>query len=95
MNNLRMSRGSTRKMSASSGGNEAVVWNRCSYQVPEIVGSNYTTKKRTSFTTQQCSPFQEKEDTAQQNSETCVDALKKFVVSMHKCDLPRKICRLY
>ena len=32
-------------MSASFGGNETVVWNRCSYYVPAMVGTNASTKK--------------------------------------------------
>ena len=62
MNQLRMSRGSSGKRSAFYGVTETVVWNRCSYQVLEMVGTNtYTKKKITSFTTQRFSTFQEEE----------------------------------
>ena len=46
MNQLRMRRGRTGEISASTLRTETIVWNRCSNQVPEIVGTNdYTNKK--------------------------------------------------
>ena len=44
-----MSRGSTGKISASPRGNEAILRNRCSYQVPDIVGINDYTNKNHKF----------------------------------------------
>ena len=49
MNQLRMSRGSTGKSSASQGGTETIVWERCSYQVPEIVGKNASKNENHNF----------------------------------------------
>ena len=43
MNQSRMSQGRTGKSSAASGGAETVVWNRCSYQVPAMVGTKAST----------------------------------------------------
>ena len=40
MNQLRMSQGRISKIPSSPGGMETVVWNMCSYQVPEIVVIN-------------------------------------------------------
>ena len=40
MNQLRMSRGRTGNIFASPGGTETILWYRCSYHVPEIVGTN-------------------------------------------------------
>ena len=40
MNQLRMSQGITGKGLASPGGIEKLVWNRCSYQFSEMVGTN-------------------------------------------------------
>ena len=40
MNQLRMSRGRNGKSSASREGTGIIVWNRCSYQVPEMDGTN-------------------------------------------------------
>ena len=33
------------KISTSPGGTEKIVWNRCSYQVPAMVGTNNSTKE--------------------------------------------------
>ena len=44
-----MSRGKTGESSASPGGTEAIVWNRCSYQVPEMVGTNSSTNEKHKF----------------------------------------------
>ena len=46
MNQLQMSRGRTVKISAYMGGTETIVWNRCSYQVPEIVGTHSSTNEK-------------------------------------------------
>ena len=35
------------------GGTEILIWNRCSYQVPEIIETNFSTQKSTFFTNQQ------------------------------------------
>ena len=72
MIHLRMSQESTGKRSASSGGTETAVWNICLYQVPEMVGTNDSTKKSTSFTTQWCRLFKDEEETAPQKLEPCV-----------------------
>ena len=46
MNQLRMRRGSTGKSFASPGGTEAIVWNRCSCQIPTIFGTNTSTNEK-------------------------------------------------
>ena len=50
MNQLIMIRGRTVKVSASSRGNETVVWKICSYQVPAMVGTNASTKEKHNLT---------------------------------------------
>ena len=69
---LRMSQGRTGKFSTSPGGTETIVWNQCSYQIPAIVGTNYSTKKITSSTTQRCRPFQDEDETEPQRFFSCV-----------------------
>ena len=49
MNQLRMSRGRTGKISASLGGTEKIVWNRYPYQFPAMVGTNASTKQKYKF----------------------------------------------
>ena len=49
MNQPRMSQGRTVKRYASPGGNEAIVWNRYSYQIPDLVGTNSSTNKKHNF----------------------------------------------
>ena len=49
MNQLRMSRGRIGKSSASPGGTETIVWNRCSYQVPAMVGTNSSKNENHKF----------------------------------------------
>ena len=49
MNQLRVSRGRTRKSSASPGGTQTIVWNICSYQVPSMVGTNSSTNENHKF----------------------------------------------
>ena len=44
-----MSLGSTVKISAFPGGSETIVWNRCSYQVPAMVGTNDFTNENNKF----------------------------------------------
>ena len=44
-----MIRGRTGKISASSRRTEAVIWNRCSYQVPAMVGTNTSTNENQKF----------------------------------------------
>ena len=41
--------GRTGKISASSGVTEPVAWNRCSYQVPDMVVTNASTNKNHKF----------------------------------------------
>ena len=41
-----MIQGRTGKSSEYLGGDETIVWKRCSYQVPEIVGTNYSINKK-------------------------------------------------
>ena len=48
-NQLRMSQGRTGKIFASLGGTETIVRNRCSYQVPEMVGTNASTYENHKF----------------------------------------------
>ena len=49
MNKLRMSRGRIGKSSASPGVTETIVWDICSYHVPEMIGTNYSTNKKRKF----------------------------------------------
>ena len=49
MNQLRMSQIRTGKIYASLGGTETIVWNIFSYQVPVMVGNNYSTNKNCKF----------------------------------------------
>ena len=49
MNQLSMSRGRTGERSASPGGTETIVWNRCSYQVPDMVVTNASTNEKHKF----------------------------------------------
>ena len=49
MNQLRMSRGSTGKISTSLGETETIVWNRFLYQVPEMVGTNASADENRKF----------------------------------------------
>ena len=49
MNQLRMSQGSTGKSSASPGETKTIVWNRCSYQVPAMIGTNTSTNENQNF----------------------------------------------
>ena len=44
-----MSRGRTGKSSASSAGTEKILYNRCSYQVEVMVGTNASTNKYHNF----------------------------------------------
>ena len=44
-----MSLGSTGKISAFPGGSETIVWNRFSYQVPAMVGTNDFTNEKHKF----------------------------------------------
>ena len=41
--------GMTGKFSASSGGTETLLRNRCFYQIPDVVGTNYSTNKKHTF----------------------------------------------
>ena len=58
-----MSQGRTGKGSSPSEGTETIARNSCSYQAPSMVGTNVSTKKITSSTTQQCSSFQDEKKT--------------------------------
>ena len=49
MNQFIMSRGRTGKRPASHWGAETVVRNKCSYQVPSVVGTNASTNKKHKF----------------------------------------------
>ena len=49
MNQLRMIKVRNVKISASSGGTETVIRNRCSYQVPAVVGTNASTNENHKF----------------------------------------------
>ena len=49
MNQLMMSRGRIGKISTFPGGNETIVRNICSYQVPAMVGTNASTNKKHKF----------------------------------------------
>ena len=49
MNQIRMIRVSTGKISASYGGNKKLVWKRFSYQVPSMVGTSASTNKKKKF----------------------------------------------
>ena len=49
MNELRMSQASNGELSASTGETETMVWNRCEYQVPPMVGTNNSTNKNHTF----------------------------------------------
>ena len=49
MNQLRISQGRTRKISSSPGGSKTIVWNKCSYQVPAMVGTNDSTNEKHKF----------------------------------------------
>ena len=49
MNQLRMIQGRNGKSSASPGGTETIVWNICSYQVPDMVGTNASTNENHKF----------------------------------------------
>ena len=75
MNQLRMSRERTGKISTSPRGTEAIVCNRCSYQVLAMVGKMLLQTKIISSTNQQCRPFQEEEYTVPQRLEPCVAVL--------------------
>ena len=44
-----MIRGRIGKSSASPGGNETIVWNGCSYQIPAMVGTNASINKNHKF----------------------------------------------
>ena len=46
INQLRVIQGRTGKSSASTGGAGTIVWNRCLYQVPAMVVTNYSTNKK-------------------------------------------------
>ena len=72
MNHIRMIQGNNGKISTSFGVTETVVWNRCSYHVPEIVGTNASRNKKHIFTTKWCRPFQEVGYTAPLRSYPCV-----------------------
>ena len=49
MNQLGVSRRRKEESSASPGGTETIVWNRCSYQVPVVVGTNASTNEKHKF----------------------------------------------
>ena len=49
MNQIIMSRGTTGKIATSPGGTETIVWNRFSYQVIEMVGTNTSTNEKNNF----------------------------------------------
>ena len=71
-NQLRTNQGRTGKISASPGGNETIVWNICSYRVPEIFGTNASTNEIISSTNEQCRPFHEEEENDPQRLDPCV-----------------------
>ena len=49
MNQLGMSQGRTGKRSASLGGTKTIVWNRSSFQVPEMIEINASTNVKHKF----------------------------------------------
>ena len=49
MNQMRMIQGRTGKSSASPGKTETIVWNRYSYLIPAMVGTNASTNENHKF----------------------------------------------
>ena len=49
MKKLRISRGRTGKISSYPGLTETILWNRCSYQVPAVVGTNASKNENHKF----------------------------------------------
>ena len=71
-NQLRMILRRTRKFSDSYGGTETVVWDRCYYQVPSMVGINVSTNYRHKFYNE---TVQAKEEIVAQRRALCVAIL--------------------